>query len=83
MIDLSSVAEMACPTSRIEALGILIDPVSMGQEGDICSPMALAGRDDADLSVAMFLVVPLDKGATGAGIRQAGNRFVLEGRRVL
>ena len=55
MIDWCPVTGLARPACRVGALGVLVDLVPVRQDRDILPAMTLAGCDEADRAVAMFL----------------------------
>ena len=55
VINRRPVPGMARPAGRVGALSVLVDPVPVRQDRDVLPAMTLAGGDEADLAVTMFL----------------------------
>ena len=76
VINRHPVPGMALPAARVGALSVLVDTASMRLDRDVLPAMTLAGGDEADRAVTMFLVVPVDEARDpGRGVGEAGKRL--------
>ena len=76
VIDRCPVSGVVRPPGRVGTFGVLVNLVSVRQDRDVLPAMTLAGGDEADLAVAVFLVVPVyEAREPGAGVGEAGKRL--------